>query len=88
MTIKEFIWIAGIMIAVGGTWGMTSQRINAMEKDVDRMETAIILFTKMESSIAVIETELKHINEKLDDMKKQGPFGGENQMVRKKRRRI
>tara|TARA_R110002051_G_scaffold169244_1_gene239823 strand:- start:1373 stop:1585 length:213 start_codon:yes stop_codon:yes gene_type:complete len=70
MTIKEFIWIAGIMIAVGGTWGMTSQRINAMEKDVDRMETAIILFTKMESSIAVIETELKHINEKLDDMKK------------------
>tara|TARA_R110000824_G_scaffold281755_2_gene470054 strand:+ start:345 stop:557 length:213 start_codon:yes stop_codon:yes gene_type:complete len=70
MTIKEFIWIAGIMIAVGGTWGMTSQRINAMEKDVDRMEAAIILFTKMESSIAVIETELKHINEKLDDMKK------------------
>ena len=70
MTIKEFIWIAGIMIAVGGTWGMTSQRINAMEKDVDRMETAIILFTKMESRIAEIETEVKHINEKLDDMKK------------------
>ena len=39
MTIKEFIWMAGILIAVGGTWGMTSQRINAMEKDVDRMET-------------------------------------------------
>jgi len=70
MTIKEFIWMAGILIAVGGTWGMTSQRINAMEKDVDRMETAIILFTKMESRIAVIETEVKHINEKLDDMKK------------------
>ena len=70
MTIKEFVWIAGILIAVGGTWGMTSQRINAMEKDVDRMETAIILFTKMESRIAVIETEGKHINEKLDDMKK------------------
>ena len=70
MTIKEFIWVAGILIAVGGTWGMTSQRINAMEKDVDRMETAIILFTIMESRIAVIETEVKHINEKLDDMKK------------------
>ena len=70
MTIKEFVWIAGILIAVGGTWGMTSQRINAMEKDVDRMETAIILFTKMESRIAVIETEVKHINEKLDDKKK------------------
>ena len=56
------------MIAVGGTWGMTSQRINAMEKDVDRMETAIILFTKMESRIAVIETEVKNINKKLDAM--------------------
>ena len=70
MTIKEFVWIAGILIAVGGTWGMTSQRIGAMEKDIDRMETAIILFTKMESRIAVIETEGKHINEKLDTMKK------------------
>ena len=68
MTIKEYIWMAGILIAVGGTWGMTSQRINAMEKDVDRMETAIILFTKMESRIAVIETEVKNINKKLDAM--------------------
>ena len=70
MTLKEFVWVAGVLIALGSTWGMTSQRINAMEKDVDRMETAIILFTKMESRIAVIETEVKHINEKLDDMKK------------------
>ena len=70
MTMKEFIWIAGILIALGSTWGMTSQRINAMEKDIDRMEDAIILFTKMESRIAVIETEVKNINKKLDAMKK------------------
>ena len=70
MTLKEFIWVAGILIALGSTWGMTSQRINAMEKDIDRMEDAIILFTKMESRIAVIETEVKNINKKLDDMKK------------------
>ena len=70
MSIKDIIWAAGIFIAIGATWGMTSQRINAMEKDIDRMGEAIILFTKMESRIAVIETELKHINEKLDDMKK------------------
>jgi len=67
---KDIVWVAGILIMMGATWGMTSQRINAMEKDIDRMETAIILFTKMESRIAVIETEVKHINEKLDDMKK------------------
>ena len=70
MTMKEFIWIAGILIALGSTWGMTSQRINAMEKDIDRMEDAIILFTKMESRIAVIETEVKNINKKLDEMKR------------------
>jgi len=39
-----------------------------MEKDVDRLENAIILFTKMESRIAVIETEVKNINKKLDKM--------------------
>ena len=68
MSIKDIIWAAGIFIAVGATWGMTSQRINAMEKDIDRMGEAIILFTKMESRIAVIETEVKNINKKLDDM--------------------
>ena len=68
MTVKEFIWIAGILIAIGSTWGMTSQRINAMEKDIDRVEDALILFTKMESRIAVIETEVKNINKKLDNM--------------------
>ena len=70
MTVKEFIWVAGILIALGSTWGMTSQRINAMEKDIDRVEDALILFTKMESRIAVIETEVKNINKKLDTINK------------------
>ena len=70
MSMKDIIWVAGILVLLGTTWGMTSQRINAMEKDMDRLENAIILFTKMESRIAVIETEVKNINKKLDDMKK------------------
>ena len=68
MSMKDIIWVVGILIAMGATWGMTSQRINAMEKDMDRLENAIILFTKMESRIAVIETEVKNINKKLDAM--------------------
>ena len=60
------IWSIGIILALGVTWGMTSQRVTAMEKDVDRLEEALILFTKMESRIAVIETEVKNINKKLD----------------------
>ena len=54
MTTKDLIWIAGILIAMGSTWGMTSQRVTAMEKDMDRMETAIIMLSKMDSRVAVI----------------------------------
>ena len=66
MSIKDTVWIVGIILALGVTWGMTSQRVSAMEKDMDRMEQAIQLFTKIESRIAVIETEVKNINKKLD----------------------
>ena len=66
MSMRDAIWIVGIFVALGATWGMTSQRINAMERDIDRIEEALILFTKMESRIAVIETEIKNINKKLD----------------------
>ena len=48
MSIKDVIWVAGILIMMGATWGMTSQRINAMEKDMDRIEEALIMFTKMD----------------------------------------
>tara|TARA_Y100000593_G_C4126168_1_gene245076 strand:- start:192 stop:410 length:219 start_codon:yes stop_codon:yes gene_type:complete len=67
---KDSIWLVGVILALGMTWGMTSQRISAMEKDVDRLEAALILFTKMESRIAVIETEVKNINKKLDKIKR------------------
>ena len=66
MSLRDTVWIIGIILALGVTWGMTSQRVSAMEKDVDRMEQAIQLFTKIESRIAVIETEVKNINKKLD----------------------
>jgi len=66
MSIRDAMWIIGIFVALGVTWGMTSQRINAMERDIDRVEEALILFTKMEARIAVIENEVKNINKKLD----------------------
>ena len=68
MSFKDIIWSVGIILALGVTWGMTSHRVTAMEKDMDRMEQAIQLFTKIESRIAVIETEVKNINKKLDRM--------------------
>ena len=67
MNIKDTAWFIGIILALGITWGMTSQRISAMEKDVDRMEQALIMFTKMGVRLAVIEAEIKNINKKLDN---------------------
>ena len=66
MSIRDIVWIVGVFIALGATWRMTSQRISAMERDIDRIEEALILFTKMEARIAVIENEVKNINKKLD----------------------
>mgnify|MGYP003654597723 FL=1 len=45
---------------------MTNQKVYAMEKDMDRMEQALMMFTQIEVRIAVMETELKNINKKLD----------------------
>lgn len=67
MNMKDTVWFIGVVLALGVTWGMTSQRISAMEKDVDRMEEAIVMFTKMEVRLAVIEAEIKNINKKLDN---------------------
>mgnify|MGYP005822665643 FL=1 len=69
MNFKDYIWIVGVLVALGATWGMTSQRVSALEKDVDRMEEAIISFKAMETRLAVIEVEVKNINKKLDEFK-------------------
>ena len=69
-SIKDTVWLIGVAAAIFLSWGMMSQRVTAMEKDVDRMETALMTFIKIESRIAVIETEVKNINQKLDAMKK------------------
>ena len=63
---KDSVWFVGIIIALGATWGMMSQRVTALEKDVGNLENAIIMFTKIETRLAVIETEVKNINKKLD----------------------
>ena len=64
--VKDTVWFIGVVLALGVTWGMTSQRISAMEQDNDRMEQDIVMFTKMEVRLAVIEAEIKNINKKLD----------------------
>ena len=69
-SVKDTIWLIGVAGALFISWGMMSQRVSAMEKDIDRMETVLMTFIKIETRIAVIETEVKNINNKLDTMKK------------------
>ena len=66
MNVKDYIAVIGSLVALGIAWGMTNQKVYAMEKDMDRMEQALMMFTQIEIRIAVMETELKNINKKLD----------------------
>ena len=68
-SVKDTIWLIGVAGAMFISWGMMSQRVSAMEKDMDRMEVALTTFMKIESRIAVIEVEIKNINKKLDKIK-------------------
>jgi dimeric dUTPase (all-alpha-NTP-PPase superfamily) len=66
MNVKDYVAVIGSLLALGIAWGMTNQKVQAMEKDMDRMEQALMMFTQIEVRIAVMETELKNINKKLD----------------------
>ena len=66
MSMKDYIAVIGGLLTLGVMWGMTNQKVAAMEKDMDRIEEALMMFTKIEVRIAVIETELKNMNRKLD----------------------
>ena len=68
-SVKDTVWLIGVAAAMFISWGMMSQRVSAMEKDIDRMETVLMTFIKIETRIAVIETEVKNINTKLDEMR-------------------
>jgi len=66
MNVKDYVAVIGSLLALGIAWGMTNQKVQAMEKEMDRMEQALMMFTQIEVRIAVMETELKNINKKLD----------------------
>ena len=66
MNMKDYIAVIGGLLTLGVMWGMTNQKVLAMEKDMDRMEEALMMFTQIEIRIAVMETELKNLNKKLD----------------------
>jgi len=69
-TFKDSIWFVGIVATIFTTWGMMSQRVTALETDVLQLEQVVQTFMKMDIRLAVIETEMKNMNIKLDEIRK------------------
>tara|TARA_R100000700_G_scaffold41243_1_gene60862 strand:+ start:11212 stop:11439 length:228 start_codon:yes stop_codon:yes gene_type:complete len=55
---KDAIWLAGIVLSFGITWGMWSERLNAIEKKADSV-------AQMQQDIAVIKVQLQSMDDKM-----------------------
>ena len=55
---KDAIWLAGIVLSFGVTWGMWSERLNAIQKQADAV-------AQMQQDIAVIKTQIVAIDDKM-----------------------
>ena len=50
--------------------GMGWQKLNVLERDVERLEVEIVNFRELKADIKVIETKLSNIDSKLGDLVK------------------
>lgn len=55
---KDAIWLAGIVLSFGITWGMWSERLNAVEQKANSV-------AKMQQDIAVIKAQLLSMDDKM-----------------------
>jgi len=61
LSMKDWIWIAGIIAALGMSYGMMSSRVTALETGIKDLE-----LLRLDARLSVIEHELKEINKKVD----------------------
>ena len=57
-TAKDAIWSTGIVLSFGITWGMWSERLNAVEKKADAV-------AKMQQDIAVIKEKIIQMDDRV-----------------------
>ena len=55
---KDMLWLAGLVLSFGVTWGMWSERLNAVEKKANSV-------AEMQQDIAVIKVQLQSMDDKL-----------------------
>tara|TARA_R100001198_G_C5153197_1_gene161719 strand:+ start:512 stop:733 length:222 start_codon:yes stop_codon:yes gene_type:complete len=57
-TKKDMIWLIGIVASLSVTWGMWSERLNAVEKKADSV-------AKMQQDIAVIKEKIIQMDDRV-----------------------
>ena len=57
-TKKDVIWLIGILASLSVTWGMWSERLNAVEKKADSV-------AKMQQDIAVIKEKIIQMDDRV-----------------------
>ena len=55
---KDMLWLAGLVLSFGVTWGMWSERLNAVEKKTNSV-------AEMQQDIAVIKVQLQSMDDKM-----------------------
>ena len=55
---KDMLWLAGLVLSFGITWGMWSERLNAVEKKANSV-------AEMQQDIAVIKVQLQSMDDKM-----------------------
>ena len=57
-TKKDMIWLIGIVASLSVTWGMWSERLNALERKADSV-------AKMQQDIAVIKEKIIQMDDRI-----------------------
>jgi|TARA_R100000152_G_C6607545_1_gene62529 hypothetical protein len=57
-TKKDMIWLIGIVASLSVTWGMWSERLNAVERKADSV-------AKMQQDIAVIKEKIIQMDDRI-----------------------
>ena len=63
LSMRDWIWVMGIVAGIATTYGMMSSRVSALEskiKDIDML--------RIDARLSVIKIQVIEINEKLDKL--------------------
>ena len=63
LSIRDWIWVGGIVAALAMSYGMMSSRVTALESGIKDLE-----LLRLDARLSVIEDQLKRLNNKVDTL--------------------